>query len=303
MAFQKKTTPETSANVAKMLPVGQGVEPPKVDNNYELAETSSPLIVDSTGNAVEAPSEQPDHQPSQPANKANEQAEPAKPELPSKLAGKTPEEIATMYLNLESEVGKHRNEVGTMRKWVDQLLVNQGNLTPKAQETPQHNEEEAKKQDIEELNLILTSPSKYRAKIQQELMQNLTTMGRRSTMQQARAEHAQVLSDPSFAQWLVGNVPKSVAEAADADPQVFNFIVNQYRGAHQATPNQPTTPAPNRVVEAPGVAMGTGSSNKSGPKNVFSRSQMMNLYNTNESEYRRLLPEYMSAIQEKRVKP
>jgi len=42
--------------------------------------------------------------------------------MPSKLKGKTPQQIAEMYVNLESAYGRMANDLGTQRKMTDRLL-------------------------------------------------------------------------------------------------------------------------------------------------------------------------------------
>lgn len=48
--------------------------------------------------------------------------DPLDADLPEKLRGKSPKELADMYRNLESELGRARNEIGQVRNLADELL-------------------------------------------------------------------------------------------------------------------------------------------------------------------------------------
>lgn len=298
MKAKTQVTPMTD-NVARMLPIGQGVEPPKpsFDHLNEVVETISPLVVDTDGNAIR-PNDEPTAPAEPPANVDTGST------VPDKLKGKSAEELASMYANLESEIGRHRNEVGNMRKWVDNLLVSQANLTAKQPPNqPTASDEDLKKQEIDELNLMLTKPSAYRQKVKQELMNELQQVGQRATFDRMKRDSAQVLADPRFASWLTQNVSQEFAARADADPVLFNHLINQFKQTTEPT-NQPTfTPTPAPAPANPGPAMGPGNNSRAGSKQVFSRSEMMTLFNSDPARYQALMPEYLQAIQEKRVKP
>ena len=70
------------------------------------------------------------------------------PQIPEKFQGKTPEEIAQSYLELEKELGRKANEVGELRKLTDQYIHQE--LTRRQVEDPKESDSKIEFDDLVE---------------------------------------------------------------------------------------------------------------------------------------------------------
>lgn len=225
-----------------------------------------------------------------------------------RFKGKPATEILKAYKNLETRIGEQGQELGRYRQMFDQAVMSR--LTqPPAPPAPADNPDA----DATELNEMLTKPTQYRRRIQQETVEQIEKAQRQAVVNQIKAQATDVLTDPGFATWLRGNVPQPIAIQADSDPHTLMFVLNSYRGVKGGTstpaPSPATQPAPTtdrtatstRIVAAAAAPTPTRSSD--GGKRTFSRREMLALYVDNPKKYEELSAEYAKALEEGRVRP
>ena len=265
-------------------------------SEYMLDLTKGPDKVDETPNPTEA--------------------QPQQDELPDKFKGKSPKEIVDAYRNLETELGRARNEIGTMRRLSDELL---GIRTAGAQPTTPQPPARAKltPDDIladPEASVIAVAKevSNVRADEQEIRLARLEydlTLGR---FEQKHPEYKDVMADPAFAAWVQKSPLRArLATAtvngdfASAD-ELFTLYSEATAGAGTVQQQQapdPTDQARKASLTRPGssAAPASGSPSNAG-KPIWSRQKLLDMRINNPEEFERLQPQILQAYAEKRVR-
>lgn len=202
------------------------------------------LIVDPNENA---------NQPKQTA-----QDEPKAPDLPEKLQGKSIEEIAEMYTNLESERGRIANELGEVRGYADRLLKIEEN---RQVEQPAVKEEEVVIDPTELLADPTTTISKYfeqrEAKLREEYDQKMAALegavGATSLSVQHNDAQA-VLNSPEFIEYCKSDPfrLRAAQMGAAGDQQALVELLNSYKANQgEAYTGDVEGQAPAKAKQAP----------------------------------------------------
>jgi hypothetical protein len=157
------------------------------------------------------------------------------PAIPDKFKGKTAEEIAEAYLNLEKEKGRIANDLGEQRKLVDRVLS--------LEENRQHGQQVEEPTVTIDPTDLLSNPSdtldryfetreqKIRAEYEARIKQLEGTMGE----QQLHSKHAdvtEVTNDPAFLEFVQSNPVRSrIAAAAvqEQDYQALDYLISDWK--------------------------------------------------------------------------
>ena len=136
--------------------------------------------------------------------------------MPEKFNGKTAEEIAASYQQLEQEFGRRNTEVGSLRKLTDQLL--ELNTEPKKEEAP------AKELGVDDL---LNNPgdtinsaveSNPRIKAIEEKLQTADREVNRQAFEQKHTDWKEVIGSDDFASWILESpLRKQLFQASNAN--------------------------------------------------------------------------------------
>jgi len=312
MAFKKAAPAPSAANVARMMQVGGNTEPATqadlsyLDNVTEVAPGGtigspvsegnpdpSELHVDPSNVNVDGATAQPG-----PEGQPEQAAAPIEDEVDDpRFKGKSKREIFESYKNLESEAGRHRNEVGEYRRMFDQFVVQQANQNqqPQAQQQPQA----LPTDESELLSQLLTKPSQVLNAIEQKVVNQFKQQEAGRLVNQIKTENSALIQDPNFLNWLRSTTPPHIIQTADQDPSTLMFIINQFKSTTSANSNHQPAPAPRDIKV--GVAAGTGQSAKP-PAKVWTRTEIRNLITRNPDEYRARNQEIAKAYAEGRVK-
>jgi hypothetical protein len=231
--------------------------------------------------------------------------------LPEKFRGKSPTEIADAYRNLETELGRARNEIGTNRRLVDELLNLRRSAEVKSAPEPvrvtpydlAENPEETITTVAKRVADERSAASEQRlAKIEQDL--------EAERFEKKRPGFRNTLSSTDFQKWLqesplrVRLVTKAAEGDWDAGDEVME-LYDQYKAAKPAEAPSKTTDAAKQAGLAKSGGSGANKVVQGGDgKKVYSRAELARMYINNPEEYARLSDsgELGQAYKEKRVR-
>jgi hypothetical protein len=248
-----------------------------------------------------APTETPEQ--SQASNQADDG-------LPEKFRGKSPAEIVASYQNLETELGRARNEIGTNRRLVDELL----NLRRSTQEKSAPEVKPVTPYDLAEnpeetITQVARRVADERSANSEQRLQQLETELAADKFEKRHPGFRNTLSSSEFQSWvqqsaLRMNLVKKAAEWDwDSGEELMN-LYNEYKAVKAPTPSKST-----EAAKQAGLAKSGGSgANKvvqgGDGKKVYTRGELASMYINNPTEYDRLMDsgELTSAYKEKRIR-
>lgn len=150
--------------------------------------------------------------------------------LPSKLKGKTPQQIAEMYVNLESAYGRMANDLGTQRKMTDRLL-------DLKRDTDLNNNGQPAKVEIKSSEL-LENPTEALERFSQardaQSNARLADMERRLAAQafvNAHPDYQAFENNAEFSAWVASAPSRSrvAAAAANGDWSAASDLLTEYK--------------------------------------------------------------------------
>jgi hypothetical protein len=251
--------------------------------------------------------EQEEPQEQQESVEQETQAEEEEEDLPGKYKGKTLKDIVRMHQEAEKLIGRQAQEVGEVRKLADELIKRQIS-TPTPQVTAAKEEDEV--DFFEDPRKAVSKAVEKHPAIQQAQMQaaEFKKMQVQTRLQQAFPDFKEVVSDPSFAEWINSStVRKNLYTIADtqydfdtAAELISTFKelkgtkqVKQTVEVQQATKEQRT-----KAMKAAAVDTGTVGLNS---QKSYRRADLIRLQLEDPDRYQQLQPEIMAAYAEGRV--
>lgn len=228
-------------------------------------------------------------------------------DLPSKYKGKNLKDIIRMHQEAEKLIGRQAQEVGEVRKLADELIKRQIS-TPAPQVTAAKEEDEV--DFFEDPRKAVSKAVEKHPAIQQAQMQaaEFKKMQVQTKLQQVFPDFKEVVSDPSFAEWINSStVRKNLYAIADtqydfdtAAELISTFKelratkqVKQTAEVQQATKEQRT-----KAMKAAAVDTGTVGLDS---KKSYRRADLIRLQIEDPDRYQQLQPEIMAAYAEGRV--
>ncbi len=230
---------------------------------------------------------------------------------PEKFRGKSQAELISIYQNLESELGRARNEIGTNRRLVDELL----NLRRAPKEESTTERQPVTPYDLAENpeQTITTVAKRVADERSAGAEQRLATIEQSMAMEQFGRKHAnyqQTLLSPEFQTWALAAPYRTnlLKKAAEWDLDAGDELLSIYKDQAPAPKAATTTTDNTEAAKAAGLARSGGSgANKvvgaNDGKKIYTRTELSDLYIRNPEEYdRRFESEFRQAYAEKRVK-
>lgn len=232
--------------------------------------------------------------------------------LPAKFKGKTLEEIAQSYVELESSTGALKNQLGDYRTITDRFLSIEEKRVADLKEV-----------DAEDYNIdpteLLSDPNKVLEKFYndrrakdpefQALTQRLDAMEAQvgqSSLQQAHPDAVELINDPRFQAW-VGEDPyrQQIANQAvqNKDVPALTFLLKEWK---ERNPTSVVTDDPHARTEVQTARSVSTESSTSGTSAAtsgkrFSRRKLVQLKMQNPDEYSAMSEEILLAYAQKRV--
>jgi len=226
-------------------------------------------------------------------------------DIPEKFRGKSAAEIAGMYSNLESELGRKQNEVGELRSLTDEILKRdlqkQNETQVEAEEAPDFfDDPEAAVQRIIDKNPTLQQVQEQ-ARVQSQ-------EANKQKFAQAHPDFMDVVQDSKFQEWIQQSpVRTRLFQTANAnyDFDAGNELLTNWKERQLISKTQEVEEAKETKRKA-GLKAGKGVSKASGEstagKKIYRRADLIRLKQTDPNHYDDLAEEIMQAYAEGRVK-
>lgn len=233
--------------------------------------------------------------------------------LPDKYRGKSVQDVIAMHQNAESELGRSRNEIGTSRRVIDELLgLRNSNRAP--EKSAQAAEPVTPHQLAENPEGTIVQVAKRVADERfADSGERLAALESRLQVEDLTRKHGnfrETLEQPDFQEWLRGSPYRIglIQKAAAGDYTAGDEILSLYK---EVRPKADTVvDKGDKLSEAKQQATaksgGSGANKVVGGegKKVYSRTELARLYIDNPTEYNRLSDsgELATAYSEKRVR-
>ncbi len=226
-------------------------------------------------------------------------------EMPSKFQGKSIEEVANSYAELEKELGRKGQEIGELRKLSDEFLktqiqANQQNNPTSTDEAPDFYEDPqaAIRREIDNHPKIKEAEA-------------INTKSRNDAAVQAIAskhpEAQQTVASPEFQEWISqSKIRQRLFQDANAyDFEAADELLSTWKERAMISKTQEVKTAQGqskaRALTA-GKAESRSSGDSVGGKKIYRRADLIRLKNSDPSRYESLGDEIYRAYAEGRVK-
>ena len=229
-------------------------------------------------------------------------------ELPEKFQGKSIEDIAKSYSNLEQQYGKQGNELGELRKLADSLI--QKNL----QESQTQSTADVIEQELSDEDFVLNPVEAVRKVVEESLKpikENLTQTKVDNTLQRIQTAHpdvSEIVNDTNFQEWIMATKPRQDmwARASNGDFDYADELFTQYK----SLASRKDVEAENAIQRAKeedlkaATAISRGASPDVGSKGKpnYRRAELIRLRMENPKRYDSLSDEIAQAYAEGRVR-
>lgn len=239
---------------------------------------------------------------------------PADSIVPEKFRGKSAKEIIASYQSLETELGRARNEIGTNRRLVDELLQIRRPQQEKSKPIAEPVTPQALAERPEET--IVSVAKRVADERVSHADQRLANLEARLTEQDLTARHGdfrQTLASSEFQSWVNGSKYRQslIVRAASGDMEAGDEVLGLFKEHGPKPTPVPATDKTGSTESARTVA--TAKSGGSGAnkvvttetaKKTWTRSEITKLYINDPDEYNRLSDAgvFAEAYEQKRVK-
>jgi len=226
--------------------------------------------------------------------------------IPDKYRGKDIKDIVAMHQNAEQLLGKQGQEVGELRRIVDDFIQSQ---TVKQQETAQNALDEIDDDAFfqnpkETIQKILDNhPSVQQSK---ELAAGLRKQEIVAKLKATHPDYAEIIKTPAFGEWVTkSKVRTRLLQEADAnyDFDSADELLSLWKERQEAVKSAVEVEQTQRKQQVKTAS--SGSSKGSGEKparKVYRRADIIELMRKDPTRYEALMPEIRQAYSEGRVK-
>ena len=236
-------------------------------------------------------------------DEAEETVEEPEQELPQKFQGKSANEIAEAYENLEKELGRKGQEIGELRKLTDSFLQTQ--ITHNKETTT--NTEDLDFYDNPEaaVRTIIERHPKFREFTQQTQQQQASMTAQQ--LEKTHPDFKDVVTSPDFQEWIEGSkIRQRLFKEADAydydsaDELLTIWKERKMISKTKEVESEKETTRKDALKTSKGVSR-TSSESTAGKK-IYRRADLIRLKQTDPNRYDTLSDEIFSAYQDGRVK-
>lgn len=211
---------------------------------------------------------------------ADEQAEVRReePVIPKRFQGKTPEEIATSYEELESRFGKQSQELGHLRKTVDLLLEKQMSAPAEPQapveEIPPVTVDDIYNDPDAAIRRIANKEASAALKRVEELEARLQQTEAAKAEAEFRTRHTdveQIARSAEFVEWVQKSPyrQRMAAQARDGDLTAADELLSTYKEITGSTKSRQS-----RRQAVQDASLETSGGSAPAPTETFSRSKL-----------------------------
>ena len=224
-------------------------------------------------------------------------------ELPQKFQGKSANEIAEAYENLEKELGRKGQEIGELRKLTDSFLQTQ--ITHNKETTTNTEDLDFYDNPEEAVRTIIERHPKFREFTQQTQQQQASMTAQQ--LEKTHPDFKDVVTSPDFQEWIAGSkIRQRLFKEADAydydsaDELLTIWKERQMISKTKEVEAEKETTRKAALKTSKGVSR-TSSESTAGKK-IYRRADLIRLKQTDPNRYDTLADEIFSAYQDGRVK-
>ena len=227
--------------------------------------------------------------------------------MPEKFTGKSAEEIAQSYIELEKTAGRSANEIGELRKLTDQYIHQE--LTRGTKSDPVKESEPSLEFDdfIEDPGTAINSAVDRRLKEVNERFDKQDAQRSAEKFAADNPDYQEISASQEFYSWANATPYRvrqlQAAQAGDYD--AAGDILQGYRDHNQSASDLTEAAKVGEEVkrekalkDASTETAGTGATSGK----VYKKSELRKMYMYDQAEYERQLPEIEKAYREGRVK-
>ncbi len=222
------------------------------------------------------------------------------PELPEQYQGKTPAELVKMHQEAESRMGSQGEEVGQLRKIVDDFILKQSEV--KEQEKAEEIDFFAEPDKAVEQKIANHPTIKQLEELGKQMQQSQTL----TALQQKHPDMKEIAVNPEFQKWVVGSeIRKELYNRANSgyDYNAADELFNNWKSTQETVTRAVETERKDRkqTLNAASTGSANGSSETS-RKKIYRRADIIELMKTNPKRYVAMEEEFLQAYAEKRVR-
>jgi hypothetical protein len=220
--------------------------------------------------------------------------------LPSKFQGKSAEEIAQSYIELESAYGKRNNEYGQLKRMADELM--ELKKTPPVAKKPLDVDSLLDNPSTAINDAIDSNPRLSR--IEQQLQQQALKEAKQA-FESKHPDWNEVNNDPQFKQWVLESPTRQkMYAAADANYnyEVGDELFSTWKQLHQASSKKAGDDRKSRIqdgLRAASTETGLGTAPR---QKIYRREDLINMRIMNPEKYAAIEPDVRQAYAEGRVR-
>jgi hypothetical protein len=223
--------------------------------------------------------------------------------LPEKYRNKSIQDIIAMHQNAEQLLGKQGQEVGELRKVVDDFIQSQS-VNAHAASEEDFDEDEFFMNPKEAVNKMLeTHPSIQQSK---QLAAQLKQQEIVAKLKNAHPDFMTIVQDKGFLDW-VGKSNTRIRLLREAD-QGYDFdaadeLLNLWKERQETVKSTMTAEKQNRKEQVKSASAGTSQGSGERPsRKIYRRADIIELMRKDPQRYEDLMPEIRQAYAEGRVK-
>ena len=236
-------------------------------------------------------------------DEAEETVEEPEQELPQKFQGKSANEIAEAYENLEKELGRKGQEIGELRKLTDSFLQTQ--ITHNKETTTNTEDLDFYDNPEEAVRTIIERHPKFREFTQQTQQQQASMTAQQ--LEKTHPDFKDVVTSPDFQEWIEGSkVRQRLFKEADAyDFDSADELLTIWKERKMISKTEEVE-AKKETTRKAALKTGKGvsrtSSESTAGKKIYRTADLIRLKQTDPNRYDTLADEIFSAYQDGRVK-
>lgn len=260
------------------------------DGTSTQTQPEEEVTLDSTLQPVEEPAKE---------EPATEEVE---PNIPEKYRGKSLEELVNMHQNAEKMIGRSSNEVGELRKIVDDFISSQSQSTP----------EEPQEEDVDFFadpktavaKAVENHPDVKEAKqVSEEARARRKAEEAEKKLLEMHPDANDILASPDFQERLQKSPLMQTAianAAASQDAEAMAVVFDEYKASAPA-PRKDEAAAQAQQAQTQQATTGVVKAGAGESRKLYRRADIIDLMVNNPDRYQQLLPEIEAAYREKRV--
>jgi len=227
----------------------------------------------------------------------------AESDLPEKFRGKSAEEIANSYRDLEKRMSDQGNELANLRRTFDAMAFNQSKASePEPEPVVEADFFSDPKGAVN--RAVENHPALKQA---QEMAQKMNYAQGLSVLQQRHPDLAEVLSSEKFGEWVKSNSARLARfQRADAtgDVEEADDLISTFKELNrvEVATREASRKAQKQAVRSANTGSSRGNSDVQGSRRIYRSADIRELMQTNPKRYEDLQDEILRAYAEGRVR-